>query len=91
VTQRLIPLLFTRGPFVLTLAAWTKLCWARQWPGPIALMALGMISANAALAAGTFLYYQFRPSTSWLPPWQDPQILRRALSFERIAKVIQKD
>jgi hypothetical protein len=91
VTQRLIPLLFTCGPFVLTLAAWTKLCWARQWPRPIALMALGMISANAALAAGTFLYYQFRPSTSWLPPWQDPQILRRALLFERIAKVIQKD
>jgi hypothetical protein len=27
----------------------------------------------------TFLYYQFRPSPSWLPPWQDPQILTLSL------------
>jgi hypothetical protein len=46
----------------------------RHWPSPVTLMALGLVSANAALAAGTFLYYQFRPLPS-LPPWQDPQIL----------------
>jgi len=40
-----------------------------------------MVSANAALAAGTFLYYQFRPSGSWLPPWQDSQILTLGLLF----------
>jgi hypothetical protein len=53
----------------------------RQWPNTIALVALGIVSANAALAAGTFLYYQFRPSRTWLPPWQDPQILTLAMLF----------
>jgi len=71
-TERVIPFLLTCGPFVLTLAAWTKLYWApqRHWPPSIALAALGVVSTNAALAAGTFLYYEFRPSP-WLPPWQD--------------------
>jgi hypothetical protein len=82
-TERLIPLLLTCGPLVLTVAAWIKLYWARQpqWPRPVALVALSITSANAAFAAGTFLYYQFRPSSSWLPPWQDPQILQLALLF----------
>jgi hypothetical protein len=51
----------------------------RQWPGAVALVALGIVSANAAFAAGTFLYYQFSPPPSWLPPWQDPQILTLAM------------
>jgi len=76
-TVRLIPYLLTCGPFVLALAAWTKLSWARKWPGPIALIALGIVSANAALATGAFLYYEFRPSP--LPPWQNPQILTLGL------------
>jgi len=79
VTQQLIPLVFTCGPFVLTLAAWTKLYRARQWPRPIALIALGILSANAALAAGTYLYYGFKPSP--LPPWQNPEILHLAMVF----------
>jgi hypothetical protein len=78
-TVRLIPYLLTCGPFVLALAAWTKLYWARQWPRPIALVALGIVSVNAALAASTFLYYDFRPSP--LPPWQNPQILTLGLLF----------
>ena len=78
-TQRLIPYLLTCGPFVLALAAWTKLYWARQWPRPIALIALGILSANAALAAGTYLYYGFKPSP--LPPWQNPEILHLAMLF----------
>jgi hypothetical protein len=80
-TERLIPYLLTCGPFVLTLAAWTKLYRARQpeWPRPIALIALGIVSANAALAAGTFLYYDFRPPP--LPPWQNPQTLTLGLLF----------
>jgi len=76
---RLIPYLLTCGPFALALAAWTRLYWARQLPRPIALIALGTVSANAALAAGTFLYYDFRPSP--LPPWQNPQILTLGLLF----------
>ena len=78
-TVLLNPYLLTCGPFVLALAAWTKLYWARQWPRPIALVALGIVSANAALAAGTFLYYDFSPSP--LPPWQNPQILTLGLLF----------
>lgn len=77
-TVRLIQYLLTCGPFLLVLAAWTRLYRARQWPKPIALIALGIVSANAALAAGTFLYYEFRPP-SHLPPWEDPEILNLAL------------
>lgn len=76
-TRRLLILcLLTCGPSVLTLAAWIRLYWTRQRqrPHPIALIALGIVSANALLAAGTFLYYKFRPSV-FLAPWQDPEIL----------------
>jgi len=52
----------------------------RQSPHPLALVALGIVSASAAFAAGTFLYYQFRPPPSWLPPWQDPEIAQVGLS-----------
>ena len=77
---RLILYMFTCGPLVLAIVAWTKLYWARQrqWPPALALWALGIVSASASLAAGTFLYYQFRPS-SWLPPWKDPQVLTLGL------------
>jgi hypothetical protein len=78
-TLRLIPYLFTCGPFVLALAAWTKLYWVQQWPRPIALVALGILSANAALAASTYLYYGFKPSP--LPPWQNPETLHLGLLF----------
>ena len=83
-TERVIILsMLTCGPFVLTLSAWTKLYWMRQrqWPNAVALVALGVVSANAALAAGAFLYYQLRPSPSWLPSWDDPQILTLGLLF----------
>jgi hypothetical protein len=81
-TERLIPFLFTCTPLLLTLAAWTKLYRARQqqWPRVVALVALSIVTANAAFAAGTFLYYSFRPSPT-LPPWQDSQILQLALLF----------
>jgi len=81
-TGRVVLYMLACGPFLLTQCAWAKLYWVRQrqWPDAVALVALGMVSANAALAAGTFLYYQYRPS-SWLPPWQDPQILTLGLLF----------
>ena len=68
-TGRLILYMLTCWPLALAIIAWTKLYWARQrqWPPAIALWALGIVSANASLAAGTFLYYQFSPSVSWLP------------------------
>ncbi len=82
-TRRLIPYALTCGPFLLTLSAWMRLYWSRQrhWPPALALLALGIVSANSVFAAGTFLYYEFRPSPSWLPPWQDPQILNLGLLF----------
>lgn len=42
-------------------------------------MALGIVTANAALGAGTFLYYDFEPSPQ--PPWQNLQILTLGLLF----------
>jgi hypothetical protein len=69
----LVRYLLTCVPLVLALTAWTKLYRAQQWPRPIALIALGIVSANATLAAGTLLYYDLRPSP--LPPWQNPQTL----------------
>jgi len=83
-TGRIVLYMLTCGPFVLTLAAWMKLYLARQRQSPhplaLALVALGIVSANGALAAGTFLYYELRPPAH-LPPWQDPEILQLGLLF----------
>jgi hypothetical protein len=59
-------------PFLFTLAAWIKLYRSRerQWPRQTALDALGIVTGNAVLAAGTFLYCSFQPSPGLLP-WQD--------------------
>ena len=78
-TQWLIPCLLSCGPFVLTLAAWIRLFRGSQWPRPIALVALGIVSANAAFATYTFLYYHFKSYS--LPPWKDPVILNFGLLF----------
>lgn len=80
---RLALYLLTCGPLVLILIAWVKLYWERhrQPPHGLALVALGMASANAALAATTFLYYESRPPSHFLPPWQDPEILQLGLLF----------
>jgi len=40
-----------------------------------------MVSANAILAAATFLYYELRPPSHFLPPWQDPEVLQLGLLF----------
>lgn len=71
------------GPLVLTLIAWVKVYWERQRHSPhaLALVALGMATANAVLAAATFLYYELKPPSHFLPPWQDPEILRLGLLF----------
>lgn len=47
---------------------------------PIGFVALGFATANALLAAGTFAYYELRPS-GFGPPWEDPEILHLALLF----------
>jgi hypothetical protein len=80
-TGRVVLYLLTCGPFVLTLAAWMKLYLVRQRQSPhaLGLVALGVVSANGALAAATLLYYEVRPPSHFLPPWQDPEILQFAL------------
>lgn len=80
--NELIGYLLTCGPFVLIFAAWVRVYRARQqaWPRPIALAALGITTANAALAAGEYLRLQFRTAV-WLPTWKDPQILTLGMLF----------
>ena len=73
--------MLTCGPLVLTLAAWLRVYWTRRQERPHAfgVLALGVASANAALAAGTFLYHELRPPSHFVPPWQDPETLQLAM------------
>jgi hypothetical protein len=81
-SSRFILYIVTCGPLLLTLAAWMRLYLApRDQRHALALLALGIASANAALACGTLLYYEFRPLSHFLPPWQDPEILHLGLLF----------
>lgn len=78
--QNLILILLTCGPLALTLFGWTRLYRTRSRPNALALIALGVVTANAAFAAWTCLDYTLRP-TPWLPPWKDPEILDFGLLF----------
>jgi len=77
-TSRFVLYLMTCGPLVLTFAAWMRVYWVRrkQTTHAFGLLALGFASANAILAAGTFLYYELSPPAHFLPPWKDPEILQ---------------
>jgi len=78
--QHLTLILLTCGPLALTLFGWTRLYRTRTQPNTLALVALGIVTANAAFAAWTCLYYTLRP-TPYLPPWKDPEILNFGLLF----------
>jgi hypothetical protein len=80
-TYQLVLYLLTCGPLVILLVACMKLYWVRQRYrlNALGFVALGLVSANAALAASTFLYYQLKRVRSSLPPWEDPEILTLAL------------
>lgn len=82
-SARFLLYILTCGPLIIALAAWVKLFYSPQnQRHALALLALGIASANAALACSTFLYYEFRPSAHFLPPpWQDPEILQLGLLF----------
>ena len=73
--------LITCLPLVAVLWAWHRVY--RNWDvQPVhlrSLIALGIVTANAAIAAGTFAYYAFRPTH--LAAWQDPEILTFSLLF----------
>lgn len=67
---------------MIALCAWMKVYWVpRNQRHVLALLALSIASVNAALACGTFLYYELRPSRIFLPPWQDPETLQLGLLF----------
>jgi hypothetical protein len=70
--------LLTCCPLMLTAGAWMKV-YRQHAPFPrAALVALGIVTGNAALAAASFLYYEFRPDV-FVAPWQDRAILGMAL------------
>ena len=77
----MIPL-FSCGPLVLALAAWIGLFWVRDQQRPrLAVIALGIVTANALFATGTYAYYLVHPPSPSLPPWKDPQVLNFGLLF----------
>jgi hypothetical protein len=73
---------FTCGPALLMCIACavTLVRIKRQSPTLLGAVALAVATGNAALAAGTVLYYEARPAPD-LPPWKDPEILNLGLLF----------
>lgn len=73
--DRQILWLLTCSPLALVLVAWLGVLW--RWrlrhQAKLALIALGIATLNAVLAATTAIRYKFQPSP--LPPWKDPQTL----------------
>jgi len=83
-TGRLTLYVLTCGPFVLTLGTWMKIYLYRKKRASCGLATIALVTAtaNAAFAAGTFLYYELvKPSHSFLPPWEDPEILQLGMLF----------
>lgn len=82
-TGKPIGYLLTCGPIVLTVPAWVKLYWARmqQWPRALTIITLAVVTANAGLAAGTYLFFESRPPSGFLPPWRDPETLQLGMLF----------
>ena len=79
--QRVVILLIST-PLAVMLAAWVIVYRRREIKSVrlLGLVALGLATANALFAAGTFLYYDLRPH-GFLPPWEDPKILNLGLLF----------
>ena len=77
----MIPL-FSCGPLVLALAAWIGLRWVRVQQRPrLAVVTLGIVTANATFATWVYVYYRLHAPSASLPPWKDPQILDFGLLF----------
>lgn len=82
-SDRLVPYTLTCAPSVVFVAVWVGifLSGRQRRPNALALLALAIATANAALAAGTFLYPELNPPAQFLPPWKDPEILDLGLQF----------
>jgi hypothetical protein len=80
---RILPWMLTCAPIVIMLGAWGGVIYRWQHVKsvrPIGFTVLSLATANAILAAGTFLYYEFHPH-GFLPPWEDPEIGNEGLLF----------
>lgn len=73
---RIVLQTLTTGLLLLTLAVWMRLYWMPRQRHAFALLALGITTANASFASATSLYFGLRPSSHFLPPWQDLEILQ---------------
>ncbi len=71
----IVRLAITCLPILLVLWAWGKAYRVRHEEplNPPSLIALIIVTALAGLAAGAFIYLEFRPDTR--PPWESTEIL----------------
>lgn len=74
-TEMLVPSLISFGPLIVTVSGWAKAYRARRIEPlhPFAFTLLVVITALAAVPAGSFIYFRLRP-VHHLPPWQNPEV-----------------
>jgi hypothetical protein len=79
--RNLLSFVVAGWPFLLSLWAWGRLYKSRRAePARFSsVAALAIVTALSAFAAGTDLYFAFRPS--YLPPWQSPEVLLKGSLF----------
>jgi len=77
----LVPCLISFGPLIITVSGWAKAYRVRRVEPlhPFALTLLAVITALAAVPAGSFIYFRLRPVH--LPPWQNPEVTFLAWFF----------
>lgn len=80
-TDMLVPSLISFGPLMVTVSGWAKAYRARRIEPlhPFAFTLLAVITALAAVPAGSFIYFRLRPVH--LPPWQNPEVIVLAWLF----------
>jgi hypothetical protein len=80
-TDMLVPCLISFGPLIVTVSGWAKAYRARRIEPlhPFAFTLLAVITAFAAVPAGSFIYFRMRPVH--LPPWQNPEVTFLAWFF----------
>jgi hypothetical protein len=69
--------LFAGWPLLLSLWAGDRLYRSRpaETPQFSSVAALAIVTALSAFAAGTVVYFAFRPLPSSVPPWESPEVL----------------
>jgi hypothetical protein len=74
-TSALVSHLVIFMPVIVTLSGWTRAYRKRRTEQlhPFALTLLAAVTGLAAIAAASFVYFDFRPVH--LPPWQSPEVM----------------